>query len=68
MAALNGAQAFTIFGYNILAGDYVLDTDGVMAAVSDIHTKLSGKTIVAGGYLPDGSVRVVLSDGQTYTW
>jgi hypothetical protein len=68
MAALGGCPQFTIFSNGTLAGDYTSDTTGVIAAVSDVHTKIAGKTIVDGGWLPDGSVTVTLEGGQTYTW
>ena len=74
MAALDGVPLFIPFSYQAtpatdsLAGDYTNDTTGCIAAITDVHTKLAGKTIVAGGYYPDGSVTVHLSGGNVYTW
>lgn len=74
MAALNGMQLFTIFSYynddigGGLAGDYRNDATGVMAAVTDVFTKLAGQTIIAGGWRADGSVEVTLAGNVVYTW
>jgi len=68
MAALDGVALFTIFSGTQLAGDYDNDTAGVIAAVTDVHTKLAGQTIVAGGYRSDGSVTVTLASGSTLVW
>lgn len=68
MAALGGCPQFTIFSNGRLAGDYTQDVTGVIAAVTDVHSKIAGKTIVDGGWLPDGSVTVTLSSGETYAW
>jgi len=68
MAALGGCPQFTIFSNGTLAGDYTRDIDGVIAAVNDVQAKIAGKTIVGGGWLPDGSVTVRLEGGEVYTW
>lgn len=74
MAALGGARLMIPFSYNSspvsnsLAGDYTNDTNGCIAAMTEIHTRLAGKTIVSGGYQPDGTVSVVLSTGEVYSW
>lgn len=68
MAALDGLEFFAIFSFSTLAGDYDTDTTGVISAVTDVHTKLAGKTIISGGWYPDGSVLAKLSDGTVYVW
>jgi hypothetical protein len=68
MAALGGCPQFTIFSGSMLAGDYSNDTTGVIAAVNDVQAKIAGRTIVDGGWLPDGSVTVTLAGGEIYTW
>jgi len=68
MAALGGCPQFTIFSGSLLAGDYTNDTSGVIAAVNDVQDKIAGKTIVDGGWLPDGSVTVTLEGGEVHTW
>ena len=74
MAALDGIPLFIPFTYlaspasNSLAGDFTNDTAGCIAAMTDVNTKLAGKTIVSGGYYPDGSVTVQLLGGSVYTW
>jgi hypothetical protein len=75
MAALNGVQLFVPFSYNAvpiensLAGNFTDDTTGCIAAMTDVHNKLSGQTIVAGGYEPEtGVVRVRLANGSSYVW
>jgi len=73
-AALNGCPLIAPFSYDAvpsadsLAGEYTVDTTGVIAAVTDVQTKLAGKTIVAGGTLADGGVTVTLSTGETWQW
>jgi len=70
MAALGGCPQFTIFSGSggFLAGDYTGDVSGVIAAVEDVHHKIAGRMLVAGGWLPDGSVTVTLDTGEVYTW
>lgn len=75
MAALNGVRLMMPFSYpatppsNGLAGDWTNDTSGVIAAMTDVHTKLAGKTIVSGGCEPEtGIVRVTLANGASYAW
>lgn len=68
MAALSGLPLFTIFSFGHIAGDYDSDTEGVIAAVTDVHDKLAGRTLVAGGWLPDGRVTATLADGTVHTW
>jgi hypothetical protein len=75
MAALHGVKLIVPFSYtatppeNSIAGDWTSDVDGCAAAMTDVHTKLSGQTIVAGGVDPQGgSVTVTLASGATYIW
>lgn len=68
MAALSGLPLFTIFSNGRLAGDYDHDTEGVIAALSDVHDALAGRTLVAGGWWPDGRVTVTRDDGHTFSW
>jgi hypothetical protein len=49
------------------AGDFVNDTDGVIAGFNEIADYVVGKTIIFCGYLSDGSMTAYFSDGSTYT-
>ena len=68
MAALDGVKLFVIFSNSTLAGDYVGDTTGVIAAVTDVHQKLAGKTITDGGCDTSTGAVTVVANGTTYSF
>ena len=47
-------------------GSLVADTLGTVAALTQIHNELVGRTIVSGGFYSDGREYLDLSDGTTY--
>jgi hypothetical protein len=55
-----------VVGANALAGDYQNDVGGAQRAYNDCAAMLSGKTIVGGGYTPNGKVRLEFADGSEW--
>ena len=76
--AANGVQLVTVYGGDawttigggntrVWAGDYVNDTDGVISGFNEVAAAVSGKTITYCGYLGDGLMTAMFSDGSKYT-
>jgi hypothetical protein len=49
------------------SGNFLTDTDGVIAGLNEFAANVPGKTIISCGYMVDGSMRATFSDGSTYT-
>jgi len=49
-----------------LCGDLSADTTGVIAGERAANAAMSGKTIISGGWYPDGREQLTFSDGSTY--
>lgn len=68
MAAMLDVRLFCIFSNGNIAGDYVNDTAGVIAAVTEVHNTIAGKTIIAGGWYADGRVTCTTDDSVVHEW
>lgn len=68
-AARSGWKSFCLWSLGNtanLCGDLAADTTGVIAGAQEAYAAVSGKTITAGGYYPDGREWLNFSDGTSY--
>lgn len=68
-AARTGWKGFNLWSLgnaNNLCGNLLTDTTGVIAGAQEAYTAIAGKTIVAGGYYPDGREWLTFADGSSY--
>jgi hypothetical protein len=68
-AARSGIKSFYTWSFGNLGyyfGDYVNDTTGVILGRQRSYAAMVGKTIIAGGYYPDGREWLNFSDGSSY--
>lgn len=69
-AAAHGAECFAPWGHGNwsgLSGDWINDTDGVIAGWNDAYSALVGKTLAAVDERADGALMATFSNGETWS-